>query len=168
MLPGIMGLILSLVNEAHNTSRICNGLQALLMTTGKASPQRHPQLICILVLWTAAGVDKSAHHWTRMTGSQKRLPSCLRSQLLLVVCACLRTDHGRLRISRTMATRDMVPAALLKLIPLVTSSLATNLWRFQQNLNPSPGPSQLVVPGLSQSHWWTLHMQLSSHVSRSA
>ena len=62
---------------------------------------------------------------------------------------------------RTAAGMVIVLAALPDLLPLMTSSLAGNLWSFQQNLNPSPGPSQLVVRGLRRKRWWTLQMQLN-------
>ena len=101
------------------------------------------------------------HRRTWMTWGQLPL-------LLLLVCACLGMDHGCLRLTRTTALVAIVLGALLKLSPLVTRSLASNLWRVQQNQNPGPDPSQPVVLGLRQSHWWTLQMQLSSHVSRSA
>ena len=56
-----MELATAPVYKADRTSQFCNGLQALLMTTGQAvrrgTQQRHLQLRGSPALWTAAGMD---------------------------------------------------------------------------------------------------------------
>ena len=180
---GIMGFILSPVYEVHKTSLIHNGLQAVLMVmeqaVGRGSPQQHRHVRGRRARWTAAGMNMTAHVWTWIVGPQ--LPLLLRTTSQLPLLSCWRSQlplllsgHLRHRPTWMMACVVIVPAALLNLSPLATNSLAINLWSLQpnpnqnQHQNPSPGPSQLVVLGLRQSHWWTLQMQLSSHVSRSA
>ena len=124
MLPGTMELIVSPVYEAHQTSQNSNGLQALLMTTEWAVRQGCPpqdwQVRSSPASWTAAGVYMAAYQSTGMTGSQL--------SLLLLLSACLGMDHSHLQLTRTMALVAIVPAALLKLLPLVRSSLAGNPW----------------------------------------
>ena len=68
----------------------------------------------------------TAYYWPCITRSQQRL-SCMRSQLLLLLSACLGMDQSRLQLTKTMALVAIVPAAPLKVSPLVTSSLASNL-----------------------------------------
>ncbi len=167
-----MELTSSPVYRTDKTGQICNGLQALLMTTGQAvrrgAQQRHLQLRGNLALWPAAGMKTGAGHWTWVIGgqlplllsttSQQSLLSCLRSQLLLLLCGYLRLAHGR---QPATAVAAIVPAALPSLSPLVASQLASNSWSVQQNQNPSRSPDQLVVLRSRQSHGWSLQMQLN-------
>lgn len=158
-----MELTSSPVYRTDKTGQICNGLQADDHRSGgeAGAQQRHLQLRGSLALWPAAGMKTGAGHWTWVIGgqlplllsttSQQSLLSCLRSQLLLLLCGYLRLAHGRQ--PATAGCLGHRPSSTPESVTTGGEPAGQQLVECSAKPKPKPKPSSASGPEVTPEPW---------------